>query len=327
MQRIRWPSRYHRMMRLALVIAACAACGTSSERPARSWSDDPAARVAADERRTCPRPVLRGTATPGAATVELAALLAVGASSTSGELIAVIVQRAAAYETACTPFGPRTSADDGGATLAALRTADLAGSRAAVLADAGRLDDALALALDSVRVFQDLGRGPVTLLGAMVADAGEKKLIARIGEIVASHRVPADLLARTAREIDALLATEPPFADVVAGELDWLDLNAPADMLPTSRRIAREVAAACPPDASLASCHDALVARARERSRDRDESWRAAVRELAVPPLPPSDDATAAGAAAYLAVFPPYVERRARTAENLASVRRRLTPP
>jgi len=207
------------------------------------------AKVKENQERRCLRPVLRGKPLPGNADADIVAVAqgerftecfdAVRSdadalrswlglrSHDSGPPAAVVeacvglpeaIGRAVRHEDACSPylFGRRAVP----ALVSLLRASKALTMQVRVLADAGKGDEALALALDSLLFFQDLARGPgAPLIAAMLGTAASRVVVEDGLRPVLSGASPAlRVLERTALEIDALLASEPGFCDFLPYE-------------------------------------------------------------------------------------------------------------
>jgi len=102
--------------------------------------------------------------------------------------------------------------------------AHLLGLRARLSAERGTPAFALWMLLDGAAAFRDLGRGRVGLIGSMIAVASTDLLLEQARAILTvATLAPADLDALIAG-VDALVASEPPFAETLAAERDYFEL-------------------------------------------------------------------------------------------------------
>jgi len=319
--------------RLALVLIALGACGSSSSsQPPRLISEEEIARyekqvmdrLEASKVMTCKRPVLRGEPLPGPAAPDMMLLteptgsLATCLTSletfaknldmkkeveartpalleiekTCGAEIEAALARAVSHEDSCSPYRSGARADLE-VLMPRLRLAHFLGLRARVLAGSGDGVKALWLLLDGIQLFQDLARGRVTLISSMVHTASVGILLQHIEALLDAVALAKPDVDALADAVDKLLASEPPFSDVLEGERDFLDLTyalaplkpegwvppggwqggkAPprgsadgtkpmmnardesAIMFLVSEEIAKETVAACPPGASYRVC-------------------------------------------------------------------------
>jgi len=213
-------------------------------------------RLAETAKRACPRPVVREPGTDGPAAADLVVLVEptgtlvclpeIGklASSSSievgtlvetraprlldleamcGDELEEAVRKAAAHRDACSPFqlGLRKDPDT---WMNVMYGAHLLGLRARLSAERGTPAFALWMLLDGAAAFRDLGRGRVGLIGSMIAVASTDLLLEQARAILTvATLAPADLDALIAG-VDALLASEPPFAETLAAERDYFEL-------------------------------------------------------------------------------------------------------
>lgn len=310
---------------------------TDAELAASSHALD--ARLVASARSGCARPVIGGAATAGASTDAIASLVEPGGALATcldrmsamlnhGDLNELIVRRdpellevdracgdlvtsaildAGAHAEGCSPYQVGARVPKG--LLPAVSAARLLSVHARLLAASGDPGSALLLIVRAFGMFQDLGRGHVSLLVAMVAN-GAKTVLLEHAWAITRGALPVATLDRAARALDIALATEPPFRDMLEGERDTLQLAARAH--PT-KRYTRDVRddealtfafttsatasylAACPAAGGLAACHRALATLAEanaERASDLTEDPIDLVDQLAQL-LPKADDAAA----------------------------------
>ncbi len=172
--------------------------------------------------RTCPRPVLRGEASPGPADEAIRAIIEPegslvrcfeAAKEESAELaqacaaLPAAVRAAVRHEDACSPYlhGRRAHSS----LLSYIRTARGLVAIAEVWVREGRTLEAMQLLLDGVRLGQDLARG-ATWLEAMVAIAGASTLLRGANELLQGSPVlTAEQVTVLRGELATLLATEP----------------------------------------------------------------------------------------------------------------------
>jgi len=138
------------------------------------------------------------------------------------------IARAVSHDDACSPYlpGRRAPPTSFRGFIALARSVEV---RARHLAQEGQTAAALRLVLDWLRAAQDLGRGGAGFLPVMVATAAMQGPLNQAEVILAEGRLSSEELETLASAIDALLATEPKVAEVLAGDrLDMLE----ADILP-----------------------------------------------------------------------------------------------
>lgn len=212
------------------------------------------ARLDANAKRTCPRPLLRGAPRPGPASDDIIALVEpkgplaacldkVAAAQTTGKLEDQIEQRApailaidqecgelvattfsniAAHEDGCSPYQPGRRPETA-KPLRPIHAAHMLGLRARIVADK---DPAAALWLlaTGLRALQDIGRGHVNLVTSLTVAAGYNALLVQVEKIVDTATLAPDAATALAAAFDALIAGEPRFADTLQGEADWKGL-------------------------------------------------------------------------------------------------------
>jgi len=206
-------------------------------------------KVRENQLRKCERPVLRGKAAPGSADEAIIAVLegeaftecfdavkeaskeirewltsdAPSAEPPGGVLtlcakLPQAVTSAVAHTDACSPylFGRRgmpkmIKAVQAGKALAVL---------VRVMAREGKVDEAVALGLDSVRFFQDLARGEgASLLTSMIGVVSAREVVMEgLRPALQGGAPTAAVLKRSIAETKALLASEIDFCDSLAYE-------------------------------------------------------------------------------------------------------------
>jgi hypothetical protein len=198
-------------------------------------------RLAANWSRTCPRPVLRGTATIGPPTLELLALTepkgpiadclsAVGESDAAatakakecGPTFEAAIAPIGLHEDGCSPFQPGRHVMFETAKQM-LHAADILAIHAKGRA-AKDPKGALWLLADSLRAFQDLARGHVDIVAAQTATAAYKVLLPEVAAIVASGTLAAKDAGELATAFEALVVAEPRWGDALQGQLDHVAL-------------------------------------------------------------------------------------------------------
>lgn len=92
------------------------------------------------------------------------------------------------------------------------------------LAAAGKVEEAIQLSLAALRVMQDLARGHVTLIIAMVSTASTQIVADRLDAILETAKLTEEQRALTAAAMDSLIIGVPVWADVIAGERDNMDI-------------------------------------------------------------------------------------------------------
>lgn len=252
------------MFRLLTLVLLLAACGKDAPAPVpvRKLSDAEVAamkasllkRIDANVQRKCLRPVLRGTARPGSSGEDLRALVEpsgaladcllraqdlVTSMTTSkppkpidirspevttldrecGPSTEAVISAAVSHEDACSPYqsGVRMRPER---FMLMQRAVHQMGLRAQLRESPA---EGLWLLADTIRSQQDLMRGHANLIVAIVAinamEAGlryAESLLPRIDAKIASELAPA---------FDALLASEPSFGGLLAGERDFYGLH------------------------------------------------------------------------------------------------------
>jgi hypothetical protein len=283
------------------------------------------ARVAENTKLVCKRPLLRGTPTPGPADEALVAftepsgaladcsrdasalekdgakLRDVVASRSPavleiakrcGPLLEGAITKAIAHEDACSPYSPgrRVEPPDWMTTIIA---AHILGLHIQLRAEKDPVG-AMWLVAESLRMYQDLGRGHPYLVPPAISAAGTSVLLDASGPLVA--KLTRKQAAPFVPVFDALVATEPTYGGALRGETQYMGLmmglanlkgpswvppggtrpdlqkdNAlagtagfdPRDeaglLVASSELLERDVTAACPVDATYKACVDGLA--------------------------------------------------------------------
>ncbi len=252
----------------SLAFSGCrdkAASPAKASGPVRLFTDEEvasyrqglASRLDATKARTCPRPVLRGEASPSAppltaidaATGDLGACLdAVKALSKRGKLTELVaardpelvgladrcggdvqglMQASIQRPDACSPFqiGVGVARDP----IRTTTTAYLLGLRAR--AAAGTDASGIWLMLDTIRFTQDLARGSVSLVEPMVAAASTNTALDTLAALLAQAPPAGDALPPLAAAVDNLLGSVPQIGDALQGETDSIALHTGASLL------------------------------------------------------------------------------------------------
>jgi hypothetical protein len=211
-------------------------------------------RLAANQSRTCARPVLRGAPVAGPAATDMLAIeQPIGALATCltklGELAAAddglaksvadrkptlvafdkacgaeletVILTSVAHEDACSPFqvGVRVEPRS---FLPYLHIAHLVGLRARLLGDRDPKAGVL-LALDLARFGQDLGRN-AGFLNLAVGGAMTELAVESARTILERRKLAIADLDALVPAVHALLASDPPFSASLAAELDYFAL-------------------------------------------------------------------------------------------------------
>jgi hypothetical protein len=340
---------------LAVVVAVGACKKDPPGTPVRLYTEDEiarleqplVARLEENATRTCPRRRLRDTPVAGSAAPQLVELAegtgtlaactrrveevldGVKASEATasqdpaivaldqecGDAYESAVNAIAAHESACSPYqaGVRLWPER---IAPVLKSASLLARRMRARAEAGDHEGAIWLAVSSLRTFQDLRRGRVNLLVAMIATAASGTITEELAHVLGSAKLPAGAAQQLAAAFDVLITSEPPFGETMQGERDGtalqlgLRLVRPAGWVPpggadpaygdepfadgTTRIDRRDQGAlilalaaddatqkACPETSSLAQCWRGLDALAKRQPRAEPGSdWTALVKEL-----------------------------------------------
>lgn len=218
------------------------------------------AEAKANQSKKCPRPLLRGRPLAGSADRALLAIIKKGDAALEGcfkflsardreirkflkapesrispslekiiqscEPLALTVASAARHREACSPFltGRRALPN----MIRFMRMAKGLSLLVRGLLQEGKAEKAINLALDGLRVSQDLSRGRGTpLIVAMVAVAASKIIGDFALRVVLNSGKPLGrpLLQRLQRELKILVRTEPPFREFLASETQSLALQ------------------------------------------------------------------------------------------------------
>nr|MBA3454367.1 hypothetical protein [Deltaproteobacteria bacterium] len=140
-----------------------------------------------------------------------------------GAALEQTVRTAAAHRDACSPYqtGVRKEPDSWTPVMVG---AHLLALRAGLSAERGTPVAALAMLLDGASAYRDLARGHVGLLPTMISFATTDIVVEQARSVVTTAKLtPAEVEPLVAR-LDALLASEPPFADALHGERHHFEL-------------------------------------------------------------------------------------------------------
>lgn len=226
-----------------------------SEAEIKTWIDALLARLDANGKRRCTPPRISDKQTPGPGTDllvqlfegkgELASCMTklgelgkagnlkadfeaglpsvVAFEDACGLLIADKVLDAAARTEGCSPYqvGVRVEPKE---LMRAIQIAHAISFHAGKLATSGKADEAIQLSLAALRVMQDLMRGHVTLIIAMVGAASTQVLADRLDAILETVKLTEESRALVAAALDSLVVGVPLWADVMAGERDNMDI-------------------------------------------------------------------------------------------------------
>jgi hypothetical protein len=139
-----------------------------------------------------------------------------------GPTLEALVVAAISHEDACSAYQTGVHAWSRN-LMPLMRVGHLLGVRALRRADAGDPAGALWLVADTVRWYQDLGRGHVNLLIAMIATGGTDLMLRYAADLI--EVLPARAATELAPAFDALLASEARFSDILAGEQETVALH------------------------------------------------------------------------------------------------------
>ncbi len=226
-----------------------------SEREIKTWIDALLARLDANAKRRCSPPRISEKQTPGVGTDllvqlfegkgELAACMTkLGELAKAGNLkadleaglpsvtafddacgvsIADKVLDAAARTEGCSPYqvGVRVEPKE---LMRAIQIAHVISFHAKKLAAAGKTEEAIQLSLAGLRVMQDLARGHVTLIIAMVSAASTQVVADRLDAILETAKLTEEQRALAAAAMDSMIIGVPVWADVMAGERDNMEI-------------------------------------------------------------------------------------------------------
>lgn len=140
-----------------------------------------------------------------------------------GKLAARVID-AAARTDGCSPYqvGVKTEPKE---MVKAIRVAHVVALHARELAAKGEVAAALDLSTSALRVYQDLARGHVTYITAMIASASTEIIAASTYTILDGAKLAPEARAKVAARLDALATGMPRFADIQAGERDSMDIH------------------------------------------------------------------------------------------------------
>ena len=226
-----------------------------SEAEIKTWIDALLARLDANAKRRCTPPRISEKQTPGAGTDQLVQLFegkgelaacitklgelakagtlksdveaglpsVVAFDDACGVLIADKVIDAAAHTEGCSPYqvGVRVEPKE---LMRAIQIAHVISFHARKLATAGKTDEAIQLSIAGLRVLQDLMRGHVTLIVAMVGAAATQVVADRLDTILDTAKLSEEQRALFAAALDSLIVGVPLWADLMAGERDNMDI-------------------------------------------------------------------------------------------------------
>jgi hypothetical protein len=239
----------------ALMADAVEAGRLISEAEIKTWIDALMARLEANAKRRCTPPRIGEKTVPGPGTDQLVQLFegkgelascmaklaelgkagnlkadveaampgAVAFDDACGVLIADKVLDAAAHSEGCSPYqvGVRVEPKE---LVGAIRVAHVISFHARKLATAGKPDEAIQLSIAALRVMQDLMRGHVTLIIAMIGSAATHIVADRLDTILETAKLTEEQRALFAAALDSLIVGVPLWADLMAGERDNMDI-------------------------------------------------------------------------------------------------------
>lgn len=231
------------------------ALGLFTDAETAALEADLTAHLDANTKRSCPRPVLHGGTRAGTASADIVAfaeptgelancLHRVKDAEIGGKLADLVAQRAphlveldracgaaieeavaaiASHEDACSPYqtGVRAEPPELGAPI---RAAQMLALRARLRAEAGDVRGALWLIADALRAYDDLVRGNVTLIMAMVGTASSAILLEHAQAILETKPLASAAAEELGAAFEVILATSPPFGAVLAGEAEHMGL-------------------------------------------------------------------------------------------------------
>jgi hypothetical protein len=226
-----------------------------SEAEIKTWIDALLARLDANAKRRCTPPRISDKQTPGPGTdllvqlfegkgelascmtrlgelgkggtlkadVEAGLPSVIAFDDACGALITDKVLDAAAHTEGCSPYqvGVRVEPKE---LMRAIQIAHALSFHARKLATAGKTDEAIELSLAGLRVMQDLMRGHVTLIIAMIGAASTQIVADRVDAILETAKLTEEQRALFAAAMDSLIVGVPLWADVMAGERDNMDI-------------------------------------------------------------------------------------------------------
>lgn len=220
-----------------------------SEAEIRAYEAELLARLDANAKRSCPGP---NGSVPGPSAPELAALFegsgTLGAcvqrldaagghgklksdleaktpevlalDKDCGETLAAAVRHAAAFQDGCSAYQLGVRAEPR-SLMAPIQIAHLIGFHASLDKDPVT---AIALLVAALRLMQDLERGHVTLISAMISVAASEIIGGRLDAILDTAKLPKSRLDALAGQLDQLIAAVPSFHEVLAGEREAQEL-------------------------------------------------------------------------------------------------------
>ena len=213
------------------------------------------ARLAENAKRSCPAPKLLADTAKGTSGPDLLAIVegqgafadcmarldkltrdqwvahapeVVAVDKDCAEPIATAVHRAEAFEDGCSPYqvGVHVDAKE---IIRPLQVARLLANRAsnAALPAAG-----IGMLVDAIRMAQDLTRGHVTLIAAMVGVATTELAAAELDALLDTAKLKPAQLENLAGALDRLIAAAPSFHELLEGEREAQELFAIMGMKP-----------------------------------------------------------------------------------------------
>lgn len=226
-----------------------------SEAEIKTWLDALMARLDANAKRRCTPPRISEKQRPGPGTDQLVQLFegkgelaacmvklealgstrdfkaaidsdlasAVAFDDACGALIGDKVLEAAAHAEGCSPYQVGVRVEPKG-LVSTIRLAYAISLRAHRLAKAGKTTEAIQLSIAAVRVMQDLMRGHVTFLVAMVGAAATEIVADRLDAILDTAKLTEEQRALFAAAIESLIVGVPLWADLLAGERDNMEI-------------------------------------------------------------------------------------------------------
>jgi len=139
-----------------------------------------------------------------------------------GARLAAAMHQAGGHEGGCSPYQLGLRAEPA-SMIPMIRIAQLLGFRARLVADKDPMK-ALGILLDALRFEQDLERGHVTLIAAMIATAAGEILATRAGAILDTAKLSKAQLDALAPALDRLIAGLPSFHEILQGEREAMAL-------------------------------------------------------------------------------------------------------
>ena len=154
--------------------------------------------------------------------------------SECGASIAAKVVAAAGHAEGCSPYqvGVRREPKD---LIHVLHVMHAVAFHAHRMAAAGDTTEAIQLDLDALRAFQDLARGHVTMLSAMLSVAAMETMSESLDGALDTAKLDAAQLATAADALDRLTADAPRFAEILEGEYENMEIYfGAAQLMPKS---------------------------------------------------------------------------------------------